>query len=327
MKPVERTRLLAPLALMVPALWLGSQAQAQSSNWPSQPIRLVVPFPPGGSSDILGRLIAEHLGKALGASIFVDNKPGGTTQVGTDFVANAAPDGNTLVLGAASSFTVLPNLRKLNYSLDSFESAGGIADYIAVMAVRKSLPIKDVRQFVAYAKQNPGKLSFGSAGEASAGHVYGLTLARDTGIQVLHVPFRGSAAAVTALVSGDIDFIIDGAVTPMIKTDRVQPLATVYRRRHPDLPSVPTLQEAGFTITTSKGSGWGLLAPKGTPRPIMTRLSVGLQKVLEQKDIQDALVRANSIAAWQSPEDFRQGLLSDRKMYAELLPAIGIREN
>jgi tripartite-type tricarboxylate transporter receptor subunit TctC len=325
---VDRRRVLAcSMALALPSLGIGTAARAQQANWPAQPIRLVVPFPPGGSSDILGRLIADHLGKALGANIFVDNKPGGTTQIGTEQIAHSPADGYNLLLGAASGFTVLPNLRKLNYSLDSFEAAGGVADYIAVMAVRKSLPVKDVKQFIAYAKANPGKLSFGSAGEASAGHVYGLTLARDTGINVLHVPFRGSVAAVNALVAGDIDFVIDGAVTPMVLADRVEPLAVLYKRRHPDLPKVPTLHEAGYDITSTKASGWGLLAPKGTPPAVMARLSQGLQKVLEQKDVQDALVRANSIAAWQPPEEFRQALLDDRKMYAQLLPSIGIRDN
>ena len=326
MNKPQRTRLVFPLVAALPQLLWTSGAQAQD-KWPSSAIRMVVPFPPGGSSDILGRLMADKLGTLLKANIFVENKPGGTTQIGTELVANAQPDGNTLLLAAATSFTALPNLRKLNYSIDSFEIAGGVADYIAVMAVRKSLPIKSVKEFIDYAKQNPGKLSFGSAGEASAGHIYGLTLAHDTGIQVLHVPFRGSAAAVNALVAGEIDFIIDGAVTPMVKSERVLPLAVMYRKRHPELPSVPTLAEAGFEITTTRGSGWGVLAPKGTPAAIMSRLSEAVHLVLEQQDVKDTLVRANSVAAWQAPDDYRRSLAADRKMYADLLPAIGIRGN
>jgi len=324
MNKPHRIRLALPLALIAPQLLYTSLARAQT-DWPAAPIRMVVPFPPGGSSDALGRLIAEKVGALLKASIFVENKPGGTTQIGTESAANASPDGNTLLLASASSFTTLPNLRKLSFSIDSFEIAGGVADYVAVMAVRKTLPIKTVKEFVEYAKQNPGKLTFGSAGEASAGHVYGMTLARDTGIQVLHVPFRGSAAAVNALVAGEIDFIIDGAVTPMVKADRVQPLAVLYRKRHPELPHIPTLSEAGFEISSSRGSGWGLLAPKGTPKPIMAKLSDALHQVLDQQDVRDALARANSIPSWQTPEDYRRGLAADKKMYAELLPAIGIR--
>ena len=322
----QRLRLALPLLIAAPHLLRPARAQAQD-KWPSAPVRMVVPFPPGGSSDMLGRLIAEKVGALLKANIFVENKPGGTTQIGSEFVANAAPDGNTLLLASATSFTALPNLRKLNYGIDSFEIAGGVADYIAVMAVRKTLPVKTVREFIEHAKQNPGKLSFGSAGEASAGHIYGLTLARDTGIQVLHVPFRGSAAAVNALVAGDIDFIIDGAITPMVKADRVQPLAVLYRKRHPELPNVPTLKEAGFEITSTRGSGWGVLAPKGTPAPIMARLSDAVHQVLDQQDVKDALARANSVASWQAPDEYRRSLEADRKLYAELLPAIGIRGN
>ncbi len=326
MQKHDRLRLAIPLLAAAPHLLWSTRAQAQE-KWPSSAIRMVVPFPPGGSSDMLGRLVAEKMGSLLKANIFVENKPGGTTQIGTEQVANAAADGNTLLLASASSFTTLPNLRKLNFSIDSFEIAGGVADYIAVMAVRKTLPIKTVKEFVDYAKQNPGKLTFGSAGEASAGHVYGMTLARDTGIQVLHVPFRGSAAAVNALVAGDIDFIIDGAITPMVKADRVQPLAVLYRKRHPELPNVPTISEAGFEISSTRGSGWGLLAPKGTPAPIMDKLSDALRQVLQQQDVKDALARANSVPSWQTPADYRRGLEADKKMYAELLPAIGIRGN
>ena len=322
----ERLRLALPLLAVAPQLLWSARAHAQDT-WPSAAIRMVVPFPPGGSSDILGRLMADKLGTLLKANIFVENKPGGTTQIGTEIVATAAPDGNTLLLAAATTFTALPNLRKLNFNIDSFEIAGGVADYIAVMAVRKTLPIKTVKEFVDYAKQHPGKLSFGSAGEASAGHIYGLTLARDTGIQVLHVPFRGSAAAVNALVAGDIDFIIDGAVTPMVKADRVQPLAVMYRTRHPDLPDVPTLKEAGFEVTTTRGSGWGVLAPKGTSPAIMSRLSTATHQVLQEQDVKEALARANSVPAWQTPDQYRSNLAADRKLYAELLPAIGIRGN
>lgn len=326
MSKPQRLRLLAPLSLMFPSLLIGTPAVSQS-QWPSGPVRLVVPFPPGGSSDILGRLIAEQIGKTLGVVFVVENKPGGTTQIGTESVANAPADGNTWLLAAATSFTQLPNLRKLSYSLDSFESAGGIADYIGVMAVRKTLPIKNMKEFVAYAKANPGKLSFGSAGEASAGHVFGLTLARDTGIKVLHVPYKGSAAAVNGLLAGEIDFIIDGAVSPMVKADRVQPLCVFYSQRHPDLPEVPTLKEAGFEITQSKSPGWGLLAPKGTPKAIVTRMSDALRKALETKSVQDSMVRANTIAAWMPADEYGKALLNDQKMYAELLPAIGIRGN
>lgn len=321
--PDRRLFSISLALLSSPLLW-ASQARADT-KWPAGTVRLVVPFPPGGSSDVLGRLIAENLGKVLDANFIVENKPGATTQIGSELVAKARPDGYTLLMASASAFTALPNLRTLNFSVDSFEIAGGVADYVALMAVRKDLPVQNVREFVEHARANPGKLSFGSAGEASAGHIFGLTLARDTGIEVLHVPFRGSAAAVNALVGGEIDFIIDGAVAPMIQADRVRALATFNRRRHPSFPDLPTVAEAGFEISATRSAGWGLLAPKGTPASIMARLSEALKQVLGQQDVAEVLARANSIPSWQEPDTYRHGLESDRKMYAELLPAIGIK--
>ena len=309
-------------AAAITASGLGARGVMAQDAWPSRPIKLVVPFPPGGSSDIMGRLVADNMGKLLNASFVVENKAGGTTQIGTEFVANAAPDGYTLLEAASTAFSVLPNQRKLNFSLDGFECAGGIADYMAIFAVRKTLPVTSMKEFVEYAKKNPGKLTFGSAGELSAGHVYGGTLARDTGIDVLHVPFRGSADAVNSLIAGDIDFVIDGAATPMVKADRLRPLAAFYRARHPELPEVPSLKEAGFDITLTKARGWALLAPKGTPAPIMSRLSDALKKTLSDPKVAEALLRGNSLAAYQSAEEYRAGIVEERKMYAELLPLI-----
>ncbi|MEO7938835.1 MAG: tripartite tricarboxylate transporter substrate binding protein [Burkholderiaceae bacterium] len=309
-------------ATVASASGLAPQWASAQAAWPSRPVKLVVPFPPGGSSDIMGRLLAESLAKSLNATFIVENKPGGTTQVGSEYVAMAAPDGYTLLEGASTSFTVLPNQRDLRYSLDSFEVAGGIADYIAVMAVRKTLPVKSVKELVEYGKQNPGKLTYGSAGDLSAGHMFGSRLAYDTGITLLHVPFRGSAAAVNALVAGDIDIVIDGAVTPMVKGDRVRPLATFYRTRHPELPDLPTIEETGFQVILTKARGWGLLAPKGTPAPIMARLSEAMQKALAEPELAKAFLQGNSIASYQSPADYKANIAVDRAMYKQLLDVI-----
>lgn len=331
MASIKTNHLVKTIALMffVFGILLAPPMAHAEETWPLKSIRLVVGFPPGGSSDVMGRLVASHLSKEIGVNIFVENKPGATTQIATELVSKAAPDGYTLLSAASSSFTTLPHIRKLQYELDSFEFIGGVANYIAVLAVKKDLPVNNIQEFIAYAKANPGKLAFGSAGEASAGHVYGGILARDTGINVLHVPFRGSAAAVNALLAGDVDFVIDGAVSQMLGSDtaRAKPLASLYRRRHPGLPDVPTAAEAGFPIEMAKGVSFGVLAPKGLPENVAKKLSQALEKVVSSQKFQDEIGRANSVALWQSPEEYKRGILIDQKMYGELLPKIGVKAN
>jgi len=297
------------------------------TDWPTRALRLVVPYPPGGTTDNVGRMVADRIGHLLGVSVVVDNKPGATAQIGTQLVANAAPDGYTILLASSSSFTILPNLRPVNFSLQDFEVIGGIADYVAVMAVRKTLPVTTIQEFIAYARSHPGELTFGSAGEGSVGHISGSKLAHEHGLDILHVPFRGSVAAVNGLLGEEIDFIIDGAITPMAKADHVRPIATFYRKRHPELPNVPTLDEQGLGLNLNRGAGWSLLVPKGTSPHIVTRLGDALKATVEAQDVQETLARGNSLAAWQPPEVWRNAVAADREMYAQLLPVIGLATN
>jgi tripartite-type tricarboxylate transporter receptor subunit TctC len=320
---MHRRLVLRSALLLASATVVIAPVQAQAP-WPDRPIRFVVPFPPGGSSDLLGRIVAEGLAKQLDATVVVENKPGATTQIGTELVSQAAPDGYTVLLGAATSFTVLPHMRKLNYSIDSFEAIGGVADYLAILAVRNTLPVTTIDQFIAYAREHPG-LSYGSAGEASFGHIAGGALARYAKLDFLHVPFRGSADAVNGTVAGDVDFTIDGAAVPMAKAGRLRPLVTFSDRRHPELPDLPSLKDAGLNVQLSQGSGWGLLVPKGTPQPIVDRLSKALEALLSESDARERIQRANAIVHWQTPQVFRDGLAADRKFYGELLPAIGVK--
>lgn len=306
------------------ALPLSATAQAV---WPDKPIRLVVPYPPGGTSDNLGRLVAERLGNYLGIPLIVDNKPGGTTQIGTEQVARAAPDGNTLLLGAVTAFTVLPHLRnKLPYDpKNGFESIGGIAEYLAAVAVRKDLGVHTLPDLVMLAKANPGKLTYGSAGLASFDHIAGEIIKRETSISMLHIPFKGSADASNALAGGQIDLLIDGAVVGMAKACRVTALATFGNARHPELPNIPSLPETGIKIRTQSAPGWSLFTPKGTPVAINQRLSQALEKMLTEPETQARLKRISTLPDWRSPSDLRMAIEADYKYYAELLPAIGIR--
>jgi tripartite-type tricarboxylate transporter receptor subunit TctC len=301
-------------------------AHAQG-RWPERPIRFVVPFPPGGNSDALARTLAERLREHLGgATLVVDNRPGGTTQVGTESVARAEPDGHTMLLAAATSFTVLPNLRKLPFDLDAnFEIAGGIADYIAIVTVRKGLGVKTLGEFVELARRQPGKLTWGSAGSASAGHIYGEQLKKHAGIDMLHVPFKGSADAATALVGEQIDMIIDGVGLGLARGGRAVALATFFGRRHPELPDVPAITETGVKGELPAG-GWGIAFPKGTPAPILAQAGAALEKALAEPDTRDKLLRASVVAMWTPPAEYRRALQSARTYYADLLQSIGMKQ-
>jgi tripartite-type tricarboxylate transporter receptor subunit TctC len=318
-----RRRLLR--ATLAAAAWPSSAVLAQG-KWPDRVVKFVVPFPPGGNSDALGRVLAERLREVLGANIVVENRPGGTTQVGTEAVARAEPDGYTMLLGAATAFTVLPNLRKLPFDhVNGFEWAGGVADYVAIATARKELGVGTLPEFVALAKKQPGKLTWGSAGQASAGHIYGEILKRQAGIDMLHVPFKGSAELVAGLLGGQIDMIIDGVGLGLAKGGRAVALAAFFDRRHPDLPDVPSLPETGLKIELPAG-GWGVAFPRGTPRPIVEQVSAALVRVLAEPDTKEKLLRASVVALWTPPAAYRTALEKSRQYYAELLQSIGMKQ-
>ena len=319
---------LCGIILAVACLVLNAGPGRAEDAYPSNPIRMIVPYPPGGSSDNLGRIVAERLGHQLNSTIFVENRPGATTQVGTEAVAQAKPDGYTLLLAAGTAFTVLPNLRKLSFSIDNFEVIGGVASYIGVLAVNNSLPVKSFDEFIKYARANPGKLSYGSAGEGSVGNIAGGALARETKIDILHVPFQGSADAGTNAIAGHVDFVIDGAAIPMAKQGLLRPLVAFAQRRHPEMPDLPSLKDFNINIELAQSSGWAVMAPKGTPKPIVDKLSNALEKALAESDVAQRFQQANAIVNWQPAPLFLEGMQKDLKFYSELLPAIGLkREN
>ena len=323
--PARRTVLAgAAGAVAVPVLSGWPMAHAQG-KWPDRPIRFIVPFPPGGNSDALARVVADRLKDLLKANIIVENRPGGTTQVGVDAAARAEPDGYTMLLATATSFTVLPNLRKLPFDAGSFEFAGGVAEYVAIVTARNGLGVKTLPEFVALARKQPGKLTWGSAGQASAGHIYGEILKRQAGFDMLHVPFKGSAELVTGLLGEQIDLIIDGVGLGLARTGRATALATFFDQRHPELPNVPSLPETGIRVELPAG-GWGIAYPRGTPRAVVEQTGAALQTLLAEPDTRDRLLRASVVAQWTAPDAYRAALEKSRAYFGELLPAIGMKQ-
>lgn len=316
------------LSFVFAAMGLGATPWAAAqADWPNRPIRLIVPYPPGGTSDNLGRLVAERLGAKLHTPVVVDNKPGGTTQIGTDLAFRSPPDGYTVLLGAVTAFTVLPNLRRnLPYDArDGFEYLGGVAEYLSVVTVRKGLGVQTLSELIQLAKAQHGKLTYGSAGLASFGHIAGEIVQREAGITMLHIPYRGSADAANALAAGQVDVLIDGATVPLAKAGHVVPLAAFGAVRHPELPQVPSLTETDLNVKRPTGPGWGLFTPKGTATAINVKLSKALAEILAEPETQARLKRISTVADWRTPGDLRKAIQDDRRFYAELLPAVGIQ--
>jgi len=265
---------IAPLA-MVPA---------HAEEWPSKPIRLVVPFASGGATDLLARAVAVELGKQWKQPVVVDNRPGAGGAVGAEAVAKSAPDGYTLLLASGSMFTVNPFIyHKLPYSAESFEMISKIASGPMVLTVNTKVPAKTMAEFISYAKANPGKLTFASAGNGSQVHIANEAFAEAAGIDVVHVPYKGEGPAYSDLMAGTVDMTVGNinAISPLLKGGRLRALAVTGKERSPLLPDVPTAAEAGLQGFTFYG-WFALMAPAGTPKEITAKMYADLEKAASE---------------------------------------------
>ncbi|MDB5798745.1 MAG: hypothetical protein JWP36_2647 [Paucimonas sp.] len=280
-KPALR-RLLAGLGLALFALG------AVAEGYPEKPLRIVVPYPPGGFNDTLGRTVAEHLGRAWNQTAVVDNKPGGNTIIGNNIVAKAPADGYTILV-TPLPFSALPGLygAKLPYdALKDFQPVVHAGSTQNVLVVRNTLPINSVKELLDYARKNPGKLNFGSTGSGSSNHLSMELLLAMTGTKMTHVPYKGSAPAVMAIIGGDIDVLFDNLpnVLQQIRGGKMKALAVTGSTRAPLLPTLPTVAEAG--VPGYEVNVWfGLQVPAGTPQPVVTKLNQEIVRILKEPDV------------------------------------------
>jgi tripartite-type tricarboxylate transporter receptor subunit TctC len=282
-----RVRSTPPLLLQTAlgALCLTAGA-AMAQTWPAKPISLVVPFPPGGTTDVLARALGEKLGQALGQTVIVENKPGAGATLGADYVAKSKPDGYTLLVGAVHHTIATSVYKKLGYDFQKdFAPVTTIALVPNVLVVSASSKVNSVSDLVAQTKAQPGKFSYGSNGNGTAQHLIGTQFANMTGAQILHVPYKGSGPIVTDLIGGQIDMSFDTItpVLPHIKSGKLRPLAVTTAKRSSALPDVPTLDEAGlkgFNI----GTWFGVLAPVATPKDIVVKLNAEMVKVIRSPE-------------------------------------------
>jgi tripartite-type tricarboxylate transporter receptor subunit TctC len=296
---MRQEKISAPLRLALAALLLFagsfSSLHAQPNTYPNKVVKVVVPQPPGGGFDFVGRLLADRMGKQMGQSFIVENKPGSGTLIGTDFVAKAAPDGYTLLVGSVSNLAINPGLyRNLPYdSLKDFEPIGLAVAYSYTLMARKDLPLASLKDVITYAKANPRKLTYASAGNGSGQHVLAAALWHLAGAEITHVPYRGAQAAYQDLLGGRVDLFFDLSPTARVQVDAgtVKALAVSGNVRNPMHADVPTILETGVAALELE-SWFGYFAPAKTPSDVLARLRSQLAQVIAAPDVVDIFRKA-----------------------------------
>jgi tripartite-type tricarboxylate transporter receptor subunit TctC len=301
---------------------------ARAADYPTRPIKLVVPYAAGGPTDVLGRLVGEYLGRDLKQPVIVENKAGAQGAIGAEAVARADPDGYTLFVTAASIFVLNPLLyKKLNYDpVRDFHMLALITDLPVVMEVHPSVPAKTVAEFVAYARQNPGKLNFGSAGTGGTIHLAGEMFKQMAGVDLVHVPYKGAGPALTDLLSGNIQLMFDtlGTALPPVKAGSLRALGVSSAQRIPDLPDVPTIAESGYP-DYSVSVWYGISAPSKVPDDVAQKISASLDRALNDDAFRASLDKIGFPPLKPKSEaEIDKFIESDRARWAGVIKALNI---
>ncbi len=300
-------------------------ALAQASDWPSKPIRLIVPFPPGGSTDMVGRLIGNLLAERLGQSVVVENRGGASGTIGSNTAAKADPDGYTLLLSGVGSHAIGYSLYpSMGYTDDDFAHISLLASGPNVLVVNPDFEAKTFEDFIRLAKENPGKYNYASSGSGSSGHLSTELLKQKADVDILHIPFKGGAAAVTAVIGNQVNALMlnQDNVLPHVRAGKLRALAVTSSERNPVYPDVPTIAEMGFPDYSAL-SFFGLSAPAGTPAPIIERLHRETVEALKDKDLRDKLEQVGFVVVGSSPEEYSQFLKDEIAKWAETVKSSG----
>jgi tripartite-type tricarboxylate transporter receptor subunit TctC len=301
---------------------------AFTQSFPAKTARIVVPFPPGGPLDATGRLLAQQLSERWGQSIVVENKPGAGGNIGADYVAKSAPDGYTIVMGALSTHAVNPSLyAKMPYDAQKdFAPITLVAITPNVLVVNPALPVDSVHALIAYAKARPGQLSFGSGSIGSAGHLAGELFKIDAGVDIVHVPYKGAAPAMQALLAGDTQLMFDNLANAMaqVKAGKLRAMAVTTAERSKLAPELPTMAESGlqgFDIST----WFGLFAPAGTPPDVVAKWNADVTRILTAPDMRDRLLAQGAEPAPDSPADIARFIAAEAAKYARIVRTSGAK--
>jgi tripartite-type tricarboxylate transporter receptor subunit TctC len=308
---LARTFAASLLALSATAMPLSAQ------EYPSQPVRIVVPFAPGAGNDLLGRLTAEALTPRLGQTVFVENKPGAGSAIGIDLVAKSKPDGYTILWTASDGISILPAVKTVvPYRVpEDFTFIARITQLPFIVAVNPKLPINSLQELIAYGKANPGKLRYGTAGVAGGPHMATALLTKTAGIEAVHVPYQGVAPALAALVGGHIDLVLaaPSSIKPHADSGAVRTIAMSGKTRHPNFPNTPTWTESGLPLDITVF--YGVLAPAGTPEPILARLRKEIGEMLRDPKIVDRLNTLGYQPEYIAGDEFKSFVIKDLEQW------------
>ena len=311
-----------------PVLFAAYVACATAQAWPAKSIRMIIPFPPGGTTDIVGRIAAQKLGEALGQQVVPDNRPGAAGNIGTELVAKAPPDGYTLLTAPGSTLTIHPSLyAKLPFDpLKDFAPITIVAAVPNALVVHPSLPVRNVKELVALAKARPGQLNYASTGAGQSTHLSMELFKTMAGVNIVHVPYKGSAPAVTDLLGGHVSLMFDNmpSALPHVKAGKLRALAVSTTKRSPVTPEVPTVAESG--LPGFEVSAWfAVLAPAATPREIVNRAHGILVKALQSSDVRERLSSQGAEPIGNTPEQFTAQMKRDLAKWAKVVRDANIR--
>lgn len=320
------------MRLLLLLLTLAFSAACGAQAYPSKPLRWIVPFPPGGSTDGFSRPVAAKLAELLGQPVVVENVAGAGASIGTDRIAKAPPDGYTIGLATTGTHSINPHIYGAKLPHDTVKDFTHITlavSYVNVLVVHPAVPAKSVIELIEYAKANPGKVTFGSAGNGSSNHLSGEVLKVLTKAPMEHVPYKGSGPAMTDVIAGNLTCMFDVLITsiPQMRAGRVRALAVTSARRSPYIPEVPTMQESGVPGYSEAGSDlwFGIVGPAGIPKPIVAKLNAKLIEALRSPDMRER-IRLQAFDLWTStPEEFTRVVAADRAKWGKIVTAAGAR--
>ena len=307
------------------AAGFSTQARSQAQGWPAKPVKLILPYAPGGATDLIGRPWADKLSQVFGQQFVIENRGGASGIIGTEAAAKATPDGYTLLLTPNAPLSVQPTLRKTPYDpVKNFTPVGRVGDLISGFVIHPAVGVKTFKEMVDYAKANPGKLAYGSAGLGTASHLRLEMLKVKAGIDILHVPYRGNADALNDILANNVQMMNEINPMPHVKAGKLILLDISYPERHPDFPGVPTLFELGYGEAYVP-SWYSIWAPAGTPRGIIDKLNVKMVEIAKTPEMKARLLAINVACPVQTPEEMSRQLAEDTKRNADLIRLTNIK--